>query len=274
MPLTSTNIHPTALLDKTVNVGEGVEIGPYCVVTGHVDLHDRVKLHSHVVVAGPTHTTIGAATEIFPFASIGHICQDLKFKGEPATLEIGKQTTIREYATIQPGTAGDLLKTTVGDHCHLMVNTHIAHDCVVGHRVVMSNCATLAGHVVVEDEAIIGGLAAIHQYVRIGRGAIIGGMSGVERDVIPYGNVKGERAYLNGLNLIGMKRRGFSREDMRTMRDIFEELFFSPGSLSERVARLVKTYPNHPRGREILDFVCSESSRSFCLPRKEEDHAS
>ena len=270
MSASPSRIHPTAVIDKTVQLGKDVEIGPYCVLTGNVTLGDKVKLHSHVVIAGPTHTTIGDSCEIFPFASVGHICQDLKFSGEPATLTIGHHTKIREYATIQPGTAGGISKTTVGNHCYLMVNTHIAHDCVVGNNVIMSNCATLAGHVVVEDDAIIGGLSAIHQFVRIGRGAMIGGMSGVERDVIPYGHVKGERAYLNGLNLIGMKRRGFSRDEIRGMKDIFEQLFFSEGPLSERVGRLLKTYNNHPKGREILDFVCSESSRSFCLPREKE----
>ncbi len=267
MSTSSTRIHPTAVIEKTVTLGHDVEIGPYCVLTGNVKIGEGTKLHSHVVIAGPTLTTLGSNCDVFPFASIGHICQDLKFDNEPATLEIGHHTTIREYATIQPGTAGGISKTIVGNNCHLMVNTHIAHDCVVGNNVIMSNCATLAGHVIVEDQAIIGGLSAIHQFVRIGKGAMIGGMSGVERDVIPYGNVKGERAFLSGLNLIGMKRNGFSRDDMRIMKDIFEQLFFSEGALSERVKRLLKAYQGHPRGQEILDFVCSDSSRSFCLPR-------
>lgn len=263
-------IHPTAVIDETVVLGKGVEIGPYCVVTGNVELHDFVKLHSHVVVAGPTKTTIGEGCEIFPFASIGHICQDLKFNGEPTTLEVGHHTTIREYVTLQPGTAGGISKTIVGNHCHIMVNAHVAHDCVVGNNVIMSNGATLAGHVIVEDDVIIGGLSAVHQFVRIGQGAMIGGMSGVERDVIPYGHVKGDRAYLSGLNLVGMKRKGFSREDMRVIKDIFEHLFSSEDVLSERVSRLLESYQHHPKGKEILDFICAESSRSFCLPRERE----
>lgn len=263
-------IHPTAHIDKTVSLGEGVEIGPYCVLTGHVELHDKVKLHSHVVIAGQTRTTIGEGCEIFPFASIGHVCQDLKYKGEPVTLTIGRETTLREYVTVQPGTAGGLAKTLVGDHCHIMVNAHIAHDCVVGDRVIMSNCATLAGHVHVDDDVIIGGLSAVHQFVRIGQGAMIGGMSGVERDVIPYGHVKGDRAYLSGLNLVGMKRKGFSRDEMRIVKDIFEHLFSTDDVLSERVRLLLEKYQHHPKAREILDFICAESSRSFCLPRERE----
>lgn len=269
--MADTRIHPTAVIDKTVELGAGVEIGPYCVLTGHVRLGDHVKLHSHVVVAGPAMTSIGAHTTVFPFASLGHISQDLKFAGEPSTLEIGAHTNIREYVTIQPGTKGGIMKTQVGDHCHIMINAHIAHDCVVGNHVIMSNCATLAGHVVVEDEVIIGGLAAVHQFVRIGRGAMIGGMSGVERDVIPYGSVKGERAFLNGLNLIGLKRRGFERDDVRVLKDVYEGLFHAPGTLSQRVQEMQDKYGDHPHALELLSFVCAESSRSFCLPREKEE---
>jgi UDP-N-acetylglucosamine acyltransferase len=270
-PLSSTKIHPTAVVDPTVRLGQGVEIGPYCVVTGNVELGDRVKLISHVAVAGPAKTTIGADSILYPFCSIGHISQDLKYAGEPSTLEIGHHTCLREYVTIQPGTAGGIMKTVVGDHCHIMVNAHIAHDCVVGSHVIMSNCATLAGHVTVEDGAIIGGLAAVHQFVRIGKGAMIGGMSGVERDVIPYGSVKGERAFLNGLNIIGLKRRGFTRDEVRVMKDVFEGLFQEAGTLSQRVQDVRDQYGNHPKAKEIIDFVCAESSRSFCLPRGKDD---
>lgn len=269
--MSQTRIHPTAVIDKTVHLGTDVEVGPYCVLTGHVELGDGVKLHSHVAIAGPAKTTLGARCTVFPFASLGHISQDLKYAGEPSTLEIGSHTNIREYVTIQPGTAGGIMKTVVGNNCHIMINAHIAHDCVVGNNVIMSNCATLAGHVSVEDDVIIGGLAAIHQFVRIGRGAMIGGMSGVERDVIPYGSVKGERAFLNGLNIIGLKRRGYGREDVRVMKDVFEGIFQEVGTLSQRVQAMLDKYADNERAQEILSFVCAESSRSFCLPKGKDD---
>ena len=200
------SIHPTAIIEKSVKIGKNVRIGPYCVLTEQVELDDGVELISHVTLAG--RTKIGKETKIYPFSSIGHPTQDLKYKGEPSTLTIGAHNIIREYVTIQAGTAGGIMKTEVGDHCLLMASTHVAHDCILGNRVIMANNATLAGHVIIEDHVIIGGLSAIHQFVRIGAHAIIGGMSAVEHDVIPYGAVKGERANLYGLNLIGLKRRG------------------------------------------------------------------
>ncbi|MGE5270593.1 MAG: acyl-ACP--UDP-N-acetylglucosamine O-acyltransferase, partial [Thiohalocapsa sp.] len=203
-------IHPTAVVDAGARLADDVVIGPYCVIGAQVSLLAGVALKSHVVIDG--RTTIGARTRIFPFASIGHETQDLKYKGEPSTLEIGHDNTIREHVTINPGTEGGGMVTCVGSHCLLMVGAHVAHDCQIGDHVILVNNATLGGHVVVEDYAILGGLSAVHQFVRIGRHAMIGGMSGVERDVIPYGLVMGDRARLTGINLIGMQRRGFSRE--------------------------------------------------------------
>ena len=262
----SSLIHPTALIDDGVTVGINVKIGPYCVVTGHVNLGDNIELKSHVAVSG--YTTIGDNTIIFPFASIGHVPQDKKYKGEKSTLTIGKNNIIREYVTMQPGTDGNgIMKTVVGDHCLFMASAHVAHDCIVGNHVIMANQATLAGHIVIDDYAFIGGLSAIHQFVRIGRGAIIGGMSGVEHDVIPYGNVKGDRAYISGVNIIGMKRRGYNRQEIQSVLQTYRKLFNPKQTLSERVEALRDEFNNQPRAMEILDFVCSDSSRSICVPK-------
>src|SRR5215469_977150 len=222
-------IHATAVVAAGAVLAEDVVIGPYCVIGEHVVLGAGVSLKSHVVVDG--RTTIGAGTRIFPFASIGHETQDLKYAGEPSALEIGRDNTIREHVTINPGTAGGGMVTRVGDHCLLMVGAHVAHDCRIGDHVILVNNATLGGHVVIDDYAIVGGLSAVHQFVRIGRHAMIGGMSGVERDVIPYGQVMGDRARLHGLNIIGMQRRGFSRDDIHGLRSAYNTLFGDTGTL-------------------------------------------
>jgi UDP-N-acetylglucosamine acyltransferase len=199
-------IHSTAIVSSKATIGKDVQIGPFCVIGADVVLGDGVVLRSHVVVEG--RTRVGPGTEIFPFASIGHCPQDLKYAGEPSELVIGANNTIREYVTMNPGTTGGGMVTTVGDGGLFMVGVHVAHDCRIGDRVIMANNATLAGHVIIEDDAIIGGLAAVHQYVRIGRRAMVGGMSGVEHDVIPFGLVMGDRATLNGLNVIGRRPVG------------------------------------------------------------------
>ncbi|MEX0760145.1 MAG: acyl-ACP--UDP-N-acetylglucosamine O-acyltransferase, partial [Tistlia sp.] len=209
------SVHATAIVEAGARLGEGVEVGPFCLVGPEVELGDRVKLHSHVVVAG--RTSIGAGTAIFPFASLGHAPQDLKYAGEASRLEIGRDNVIREQVTMNPGTAGGGLLTRVGDGCLFMVGAHVAHDCPVGDRVILANNATLAGHVQVGEQAIVGGLSAVHQFVRIGRHAMIGGMSGIEHDVIPYGLAMGERARLGGLNLVGLKRRGYERGQIQGM---------------------------------------------------------
>ncbi len=259
-------VHPTAIIHENAVVAPDVEIGPYCVVGQHVRLDAGVMLHSHVVVEG--RTTIGEGTKIFPFASLGHAPQDLKYKGEESTLVIGAHTTIREHVTMNPGTVGDRMTTTVGDHCLFMVGAHVAHDCDVGNHVILANNATLAGHVSVGDHAIIGGLAAVHQFVRIGAHAIIGGMSGVEADVIPYGSVIGERAWLAGLNLVGMKRRSVPRETIHAVRGAFKELFESgEGTLAERAAK-ISTGNEIAEVAEILTFLNKESARSVCVPKQ------
>jgi UDP-N-acetylglucosamine acyltransferase len=259
-----TRIHPSSVVHAGAALGADVTIGPFCVVGEHVTLGDGVLLHSHAVVEG--RTKVGEGTQIFPFASIGHIPQDLKFKGEASTLEIGKHNLIREHVTMNPGTEGGGMVTRVGDHCLFMMGAHVAHDCLLGNHVIMANNATLAGHVEVGDHAFIGGLAAVHQFVRIGRHAMIGGMSGVEADVIPFGLVMGERAGLAGLNLVGLKRRNFDRDTIHAMRNVYRDLFEdSAGTLQERAEKALAAYQNQPDVRELIEFVLTDSKRSICV---------
>ena len=259
-------IHPTAVIAPGAVIGEDTFIGPYCVIEGDVTIGDGTKLVSHVSVGG--RTTIGKHCTIYPFSSLGHPPQDLKFKGEPSQLVIGDHNVIREHVTMNPGTEGGGLMTTVGSHCLFMVGAHIAHDCRVGNRVIMANNATLGGHVEVGDHAIIGGLAAVHQFVRIGNNAIIGGMSGVEHDVIPYGSVMGERANLAGLNLVGLKRCGFDRDTIHALRNAYKMLFEDEdGTLVERAVKTRDHYKNVPEVQQILAFVNDKGSRSLCVPK-------
>lgn len=259
-----TNIHPTALVDAKAEVAASAVIGPYCVVGPDVRLDDDVELTSHVVVAG--RTVIGAGTRIFPFASIGHRPQDLKYRGEPSTLEIGRNNQIREHVTMNPGTEGGGMVTRVGDNCLFMASAHVAHDCILGDNVIMANNATLAGHVTVGEFAFLGGLSAVHQFVRIGRHAMIGGMSGVEADVIPFGTVIGNRAHLNGLNIVGLKRRGFSRDDIHKLRNAYRLLFAPEGTLQERVSDVEEQFKDNAAVMEIVQFIRSDTSRSLSTP--------
>jgi UDP-N-acetylglucosamine acyltransferase len=258
-------IHPTAIVAPGARLADDVVIGPYCVIGEDVALAAGVSLKSHVVVDG--RTTIGEGTRIFPFASIGHETQDLKYQGEPSSLEIGRHNTIREYVTINPGTEGGGMVTRVGNHCLLMVGAHVAHDCQIGDHVILVNNATLGGHVIVEDYAILGGLSAVHQFVRIGRHAMIGGMSGVERDVIPYGQVMGDRARLNGLNIIGMQRRGFSREDIQGLRSAYQFLFSDDGTFNDRVNEAAERFAGIAPVDDIIAFIRADSSRAICQPK-------
>jgi UDP-N-acetylglucosamine acyltransferase len=261
-----TTIHATAIIAPTVKLGANVSIGPYCVVDGEVTIGDNCVLKSHVAISGKT--AIGAQCTIYPFASIGHVPQDLKYHGETSSLTIGSHNTIREYVTMNPGTQGGGMVTSVGDHCLFMAGSHVAHDCKVGNHVILANNATLAGHVEVGDHAIIGGLAAIHQFVRVGRHAIVGGMSGVEHDVIPYGSVMGERASLAGLNLIGLKRRGFDRDTIHALRNAYKALFEDDsGTLADRADRAQAQYKNIEAVMEIVAFMSSKGSRSLCVPK-------
>ncbi len=260
-------VHPSAVVEKGAKLAAGVEIGPFCHIGADVVLGAGVHLLSHVVVAGKT--TIGDRTRVFPFASLGHEPQDLKFKGEDVTLSIGKECTIREGVTINPGTAGGVSTTTVGDRCAFLANSHVGHDCQVGNNVVFSNNVMLAGHCTVGDFVIIGGGAGIHQFSRVGHHAFVGGLAGVENDVIPYGMALGNRAGLAGLNVVGMKRLQFGREQIQSLRQAYRLLFSNEGTLAERIAD-IESQPiaKDPYVQEILTFIKAPSERSLCLPRQ------
>ncbi|MFO0389764.1 MAG: acyl-ACP--UDP-N-acetylglucosamine O-acyltransferase [Alphaproteobacteria bacterium] len=260
------SIHPTAIIGKNVTLGKDVEIGAYCVVEGEIRIGDGTKLLSHVSIGGIT--TIGKNCTIYPFASLGHAPQDLKYKGEKSRLVIGDNNIIREQVTMNPGTEGGGMLTEVGNNCLLMVGAHVAHDCKIGDHVILVNNATLGGHVEIGNHAIIGGLSAVHQFVRIGHHAMIGGMSGVEHDVIPYGSVMGERANLAGLNLVGLKRRGFDRDTIHALRNAYKTLFEeTEGTLAERTERIRTEYSTIDAVKEILGFMDDKGSRSLCVPK-------
>lgn len=258
------DIHATAVIDESANVSDSVVIGPYCVIGPDVVLKDNVNLKSHVVIDG--HTTIGANTVIHPFASLGLQPQHARFQGESSTLIVGENNTIREHVTMHPGTESGRMTTTVGDNCLFMVGSHVAHDCDIGNDVILTNNVALGGHVSVGEFAIIGGLSGIHQYVRVGKHSMIGGCSAVESDVIPYGSVKGNRARLSGLNVIGLRRRGFSREDIRSLRTAYGLLFSQGGNMAERISEVADLFADHPGVTDILEFIRADSSRGVCQP--------
>lgn len=266
-----TKVHPSAVVETGAQLGDEVVVGPFCHVGAEVTLGDGVKLVSHVVVYG--RTSVGARTRIFPFASIGHEPQDLKFRGEPSTLVIGSDCLIREGVTMNPGTAGGMMTTVVGDRCTFLANSHVAHDCRVGDDVILSNNVMLAGHTRIGDFVIMGGGSAVHQYVRVGSHAFVGGLAGVEHDVIPYGMALGNRAYLAGLNLVGLKRRGFSREAIHDLRRAYRLLFAAEGTLKERVEDVASEFTTHPQVHEILDFIREGGDRAIVTPRELKDGA-
>lgn len=261
-------IHPTAVVEDGARIGENVTIGPYCIIGPEVELDDGITLISHVVING--RTTIGANTRVFPFASIGLPPQDLKYKGEPSRLEIGCNNIIREHVTMNPGTKGGGMVTRIGNNCLFMVGAHVAHDCRIGDHSILVNNATLGGHVSVDEWAIIGGLSAVHQFVRVGRHAMIGGMSGVENDVIPYGSVMGNRARLQGLNIVGLRRRGFSRDVIHALRNAYRLLFAQEGTMAERLEDVSELLHDNEPVMEIVDFIRVDSSRSICQPSLED----
>lgn len=260
-----TEVHATAIVDTGARLGQGVVVGPYCTVGPEVILEDGVRLISHVVVSG--RTTIGPRTSVYPFASIGMPPQDLKYKGEPSRLEIGASNIIREHVTMNPGTEGGGMLTRVGNNGLFMVGAHVAHDCKVGNYVIFANNATLGGHVVVDDYAIIGGLAAVHQFCRIGAHAIIGGVSAVVQDVIPYGSASGDRARLIGLNIVGLRRREFSRADIQALRTAYRLLFAEEGTLSERLDDVAQMYSDNAAVMDIVAFMRADSTRAICQPK-------
>ena len=257
-------VHATAIVESGARLGQGVVVGPYCTVGPDVMLEDGVGLISHVVVAG--RTTIGPRTTVYPFASIGMPPQDLKYKGEPSHLEIGADNVIREHATMTPGTQGGGMLTRVGDNGLFMAGTHVAHDCTVGDHVVLANNASLGGHVVVDDYAILGGLAGVHQFCRIGAHSFVGAMSSVVQDVIPYGSASGDRARLVGLNIVGLRRREFSRADIQALRTAYRLLFAEEGTLSERIEDVAEMYSDSAAVMDIVAFMRADTTRAICQP--------
>lgn len=261
-----TTIHPSAVIEDGARIAEDVRIGPFCFVGAGCVLESGVQLESHVVIAG--HTTLGERVRVFPFTSLGHPPQDLKFKGEESRLEVGADTIVREHVTMNPGTEGGGMVTRVGSHCLIMTAAHVAHDCIVGDHVILVNNATLAGHVTVGDHAILGGLSAVHQKVRIGPHAFIGGLTGVGHDVIPYGSVVGDRGRLAGLNLVGLRRRGFDRSQIQELSAAYAEVFDPNDSstLLERVERAAKGYPQSQLVQDMVQFIAASDGRQILTP--------
>ena len=257
------SIHPSAVIEEGAHIGNGCAIGPFCHVGPNVILHDNVTLKSHVVVTG--HTTIGSDTVVFPFASLGEIPQDLKFKGEETRLVIGQRNRIREHVTMNTGTEGGGGVTIVGDDCLFMAGCHVAHDVHIGNRVILVNSAAVAGHCILEDDVIIGGLSGIHQFVRIGHGAIIGAVTMVTNDVIPFGLVQAPRGELDGLNLVGLKRKGVARADITALRAAFQMMAQGEGTFNDRVKRMGEE-TDSAYVKQIVDFVMAASDRSFLTP--------
>ncbi len=261
----SASCHPSAVIEDGAAIGAGAKVGPFSVIGPNVTLGAGVEVKSHAVVTGLTE--IGDETVIFPGAVIGEIPQDLKFKGEPSRLTIGKRNRIREGVTMNTGTEGGGGLTSVGDDCLFMTGAHVAHDAHVGHRVIVANQGAIAGHCIIEDDVIIGGLSGIHQWVRIGKGAIIGAVTMVTNDVIPYGLVQGPRGQLDGLNLVGLKRRGVAREDITALRAAFQMLAQGEGAFQDRARRLGDEADSQ-YVRDIVDFVLGASDRSYLTPER------
>lgn len=263
-----TRVHPTAIVHDGAKLGDGVEVGPYCIVGAAVTVGDGVRLVSHVVLDGVT--TVGPECVVHPFARLGGPPQHLGHKGEPTRLEIGARNAIHEGVTFNCGTAGGRGVTTVGSDGMFMAGSHVAHDCIVGDRAVLANNATLGGHVTLGDFVFMGGLAAVHQFSRIGRHAFIGGVSAVTKDVIPYGSVWGVHAHLEGLNLVGLKRRGYTREQIRDMRSAFRLLFADEGTLQERLEDVSRVFAGMPEVMEIVEFIRADANRPLCQPRDDD----
>ncbi|HXT80872.1 MAG TPA: acyl-ACP--UDP-N-acetylglucosamine O-acyltransferase [Acetobacteraceae bacterium] len=256
-----TTIHPTALVDRKAELGRDVQIGPFCTVGPDVVVEDGARLVSHVVVDG--RTRIGAGVVLYPFCTVGLAPQDLKYKNEPTRCEIGARTQIREHCTIHRGTVTGKGVTKVGADCMLMAVAHVAHDCTLGDHVIVANNVVMGGHVSIADHAVIGGAAAIHQFVRIGRAAMIGGVSGVEGDVIPFGSVIGNRARLAGLNVIGLKRRGFDKAQIQRLHTAFRDLFRHQGVFAQRLQETRVRHGADPLIAEVLAFIDAPSERGL-----------
>lgn len=258
-------IHPTAVVDKAAEFGEDVEIGPNCIVGPNVKLGARTRLVAHVYIE--TNTEIGEDCTIYPFASIGAPPQDTSYKGEPTRVVIGKNNVFREHCTIHRGTVRGRSETRVGDNGLFMGNTHIAHDCTVGDNVIMAQTATIGGHVRIADWVFLGGLSGVHQWGRVGRHAFVGASALMTTDLIPYGSAIGNHAHLGGLNVVGLKRRNFTREQIHDLRAAYRLLFAEEGTFQERIDDALELYADNPEVMEILDFIRADSSRPLCMPR-------
>lgn len=257
-------IDSTARVAEGARIGAGATIGPYCIIGPDVQIGEGCELIAQVHVSG--HTSIGPRTKVHPFAALGQPPQSVHYRGEPTRLEIGADCVIRESVTMNIGTVGGGGLTRVGDRGFFMAYAHIGHDCLVGNDVVFANSATLGGHCVVGDFVFMGGLSAAHQFVRIGAQAMIGGLSGIRGDVIPYGLVNGQHATLEGLNVVGMRRRKFTRERLHRVRAAYRDLFFGPGHFADRLAHVAARDDLDPAAREIVDFIQLDSKRSLCMP--------
>ena len=256
-------IHSSSLIDKKAKIGTGVKIGPFCNIGPNVELKPNVELISNVHIEG--NTVIGKGTKIFPFASIGTMPQDLKYKGESNSVSIGENNMIREYVTINPGTEGGGGKTIIGNNCLFMISSHIAHDCKVGNNVVIANNVPLGGHVTLEDSVIIGGNSAVQQFTRIGRLAMIGGMTGVLKDVIPFGLSFGNRNYLQGINLIGLRRKKYENKKILELDTAYKQIFSSQ-KLHENLAKINGEFKNNDLVKEVIDFIAKDKKRPICTP--------
>jgi len=261
------HIHPTAIIEDGAQISDNVEIGPYCIIGPHVRLSEGVKLHAHVVIEG--HTQIGEGCEIFSFAALGKAPQHLRYEGEAAELIIGKNNIIREHVTMHIGTAIGNMRTVIGDNGMFMVSSHVAHDCIVGDNFILAQNSALGGHCVVGDNVYFGAYSAAHPFVRVGHSAIIGGLTAVVANVIPYGNVYGERGYLNGVNLIGMKRRGMSKDDIRIVKNAYRDMFKNEGLFADNLRQVKQAYGDVQAIKDILNFIGDKAERDLCLAKKD-----
>tara|TARA_B100001248_G_C27379182_1_gene456021 strand:- start:32 stop:811 length:780 start_codon:yes stop_codon:yes gene_type:complete len=257
-------IHNTSVIDKKAKISNKVKIGPFCYIGPNVELSDEVELVSNVHIEG--FTKIGKGTKIFPFASLGTQPQDLKFKNEKNSLTIGEKNIIREYVTINPGTEGGGSKTIIGNGCLLMISSHIAHDCIIGNNVIIANNVPLGGHVKIEDSVVIGGNSAVQQFTRIGRLAMIGGMTGVLKDVPPFGLSIGNRNYLQGLNLIGLRRKKYDNKKIMGLDRAYKEIFSSK-NLHENLSKINGEYKDNELVSEVIRFIERDKKRPICAPQ-------
>ena len=256
-------IHKTVIVDTKTKIASNVSIGPYSVIGPDVEIGEGTIIHSHVNISG--HTKIGKKNKIYPFASIGNDPQDLKYNGEETKLIIGDKNIFREYVTINPGTVGDVGKTIIGNNCLFMISSHVAHDCLVGNNVIIANNVPLGGHVIVEDNVVIGGNSAVQQFTRIGKMAMIGGMTGVLNDVIPYGLSTGNRNFLQGLNLIGLRRAKFKNKEILGLSEAYKEIFATK-NLTENINQLNGSTRENFLVKEVIEFIAKDKKRSICTP--------